>query len=117
MAEFDGRRPRRYPPLISPVLSEHSLHFAGTACGARFPSTICDLDRGAARGSAMAEATCAVFSNEVGEPLETFKKAWPVAVLKAYGVDPDKVSSFFQVSAVQHFADRADAAEKTLGTN
>jgi integrase len=29
-----------------------------------------------------------VFSNEVGEPLKTFKKAWQVAVLKAHGVDP-----------------------------
>ena len=61
-----------------------------------------------------------VFSNEVGEPLKTFKKAWLVADLEAYGVDPhvpDKVSSFFQVSAVQHFADSADATEKTLRTN
>jgi integrase len=29
-----------------------------------------------------------VFSNEVGEPLKTFKKAWLVAVLKAHGFDP-----------------------------
>jgi integrase len=29
-----------------------------------------------------------VFSNEAGEPLKTFKKAWQVAVLKAHGVDP-----------------------------
>lgn len=29
-----------------------------------------------------------VFSNEVGEPLKTFKKAWLVAILKAHGVDP-----------------------------
>jgi integrase len=29
-----------------------------------------------------------VFSNEAGEPLKTFKKAWLVAVLKAHGVDP-----------------------------
>jgi integrase len=29
-----------------------------------------------------------VFSNEAGEPLRTFKKAWVVAVLKAHGVDP-----------------------------
>lgn len=29
-----------------------------------------------------------VFSNEAGEPLKTFKKAWVVAVLKANGVDP-----------------------------
>ena len=29
-----------------------------------------------------------VFSNEAGEPLKTFKKAWVVAVLKAHGVDP-----------------------------
>ena len=29
-----------------------------------------------------------VFSNEVGEPLKTFKKAWLVAVLKAHRVDP-----------------------------
>ena len=28
-----------------------------------------------------------IFSNEVGEPLKTFKKAWVVAVLKAHGVD------------------------------
>jgi integrase len=28
-----------------------------------------------------------VFSNEAGEPLKTFKKAWVVAVLKAHGVD------------------------------
>ena len=31
---------------------------------------------------------CPVFSNEAGEPLKTFKKAWVVAVLKAHGVDP-----------------------------
>ena len=30
-----------------------------------------------------------VFSNEVGERLKTFKKAWQVAVLKAHGVDPE----------------------------
>ena len=30
----------------------------------------------------------AVFSNEAGEPLKTFKKAWLVAVLKAHGYDP-----------------------------
>ena len=29
-----------------------------------------------------------MFSNEAGEPLKTFKKAWVVAVLKAHGVDP-----------------------------
>ncbi|MEO8521838.1 MAG: site-specific integrase, partial [Acidobacteriota bacterium] len=29
-----------------------------------------------------------VFSNEAGEPLKTFKKAWVVALLKAHGVDP-----------------------------
>ena len=29
-----------------------------------------------------------VFSNEAGEPLKTFKKAWLVAVLKAHGIDP-----------------------------
>ena len=29
-----------------------------------------------------------IFSNEAGEPLKTFKKAWVVAVLKAHGVDP-----------------------------
>ena len=29
-----------------------------------------------------------VFSNEAGEPLKTFKKAWVVAVLKSHGVDP-----------------------------
>ena len=29
-----------------------------------------------------------VFSNEAGEPLKTFKKAWVVAVLKAHGVAP-----------------------------
>jgi site-specific recombinase XerC len=29
-----------------------------------------------------------VFSNEAGEVLKTFKKAWVVAVLKAHGVDP-----------------------------
>ncbi len=29
-----------------------------------------------------------VFSNEAGEPLKTFKKAWLVAVLKAHGVAP-----------------------------
>ena len=29
-----------------------------------------------------------VFSNEAGEPLKTFKKAWVVAVLKAHGVHP-----------------------------
>jgi integrase len=29
-----------------------------------------------------------VFSNEVGEPLKTFKKAWLVALLKAHGFDP-----------------------------
>ena len=29
-----------------------------------------------------------VFSNEAGEPLKTFKKAWVVAVLKAHGIDP-----------------------------
>jgi integrase len=29
-----------------------------------------------------------VFSNEAGEPLKTFKKAWVVAVLKAHAVDP-----------------------------
>jgi integrase len=29
-----------------------------------------------------------VFSNEAGEPLKTFKKAWVVAVLKAHGFDP-----------------------------
>ena len=28
-----------------------------------------------------------IFSNEAGEPLKTFKKAWLVAVLKAHGVD------------------------------
>jgi integrase len=30
----------------------------------------------------------AVFSNEAGEPLKTFKRAWVVAVLKAHGVAP-----------------------------
>ncbi len=30
-----------------------------------------------------------VFSNEAGEPLKTFKKAWQVAVLKAHGVSPE----------------------------
>ena len=148
----------------------------------------------------------AIFSNEVGEPLKTFKKAWLVAVLKAHGIDPhwrkgaykdltsecqqrfreinlhwhdlrheyasrlvergvplaqvrdllghasiltterydnqklealqaaaerleegkkfdttnddaDRVSSFFQVSVDQHFADSADAASKILRTN
>jgi integrase len=29
-----------------------------------------------------------VFSNEAGEALKTFKKAWAVAVLKAHGIDP-----------------------------
>ena len=29
-----------------------------------------------------------VFSNEVGEPFKTFKRAWTIAVLKAHGVDP-----------------------------
>lgn len=29
-----------------------------------------------------------VCSNEAGEALKTFKKAWVVAVLKAHGVDP-----------------------------
>ena len=29
-----------------------------------------------------------VFSNEAGEPLKTFKKAWVVAVLKSHGVNP-----------------------------
>jgi hypothetical protein len=29
-----------------------------------------------------------VFSNEAGETVKTFKKAWVVAVLKAHGVDP-----------------------------
>ncbi len=29
-----------------------------------------------------------VFSNEAGEPLKTFKKAWGVALLKAHGIDP-----------------------------
>jgi integrase len=29
-----------------------------------------------------------VFSNEVGERIKTFKKAWLVAVLKAHGIDP-----------------------------
>ena len=29
-----------------------------------------------------------VFSNEAGEALKTFKKAWVVAVLKAHGIDP-----------------------------
>jgi integrase len=29
-----------------------------------------------------------VFSNELGEPLKTFKKAWLVVVLKAHGIDP-----------------------------
>jgi hypothetical protein len=29
-----------------------------------------------------------VVSNEIGEPLKTFKKAWVAAVLKAYGVEP-----------------------------
>ena len=29
-----------------------------------------------------------MFSNEAGEPLKTFKKAWQVTVLKAHGVDP-----------------------------
>lgn len=29
-----------------------------------------------------------VFSNEAGQPLKTFKKAWLVAVLKAHGVNP-----------------------------
>ena len=30
----------------------------------------------------------AVLSNEAGEALKTFKKAWVVAVLKAHGIDP-----------------------------
>ena len=30
-----------------------------------------------------------VFSNEAGEPLKTFKKAWQVAVLKAHGFSPE----------------------------
>lgn len=30
-----------------------------------------------------------VFSNEAGEPLKTFKRAWQVAVLKAHGVSPE----------------------------
>jgi integrase len=30
-----------------------------------------------------------VFSNEAGEPLKTFKKAWQVAVLKAHGISPE----------------------------
>jgi integrase len=29
-----------------------------------------------------------VFSNELGEPLKTFKKAWLVVLLKAHGIDP-----------------------------
>ena len=29
-----------------------------------------------------------VFSNEVGEPFKTFKRAWTIAVLKAHGVEP-----------------------------
>lgn len=29
-----------------------------------------------------------VFSNEAGEPVKIFKKAWVLTVLKAYGVDP-----------------------------
>jgi hypothetical protein len=34
------------------------------------------------------EGGCARLSNEVGESLKTFKKAWVVAVLKAHSVDP-----------------------------
>ena len=41
LAEFDVASTRRYPALISPVLPEHLLHFAATACGARIRSTIC----------------------------------------------------------------------------
>jgi integrase len=41
-----------------------------------------------------------VFSNEVGEPLKTFKKAWVVAVLKAHGVDPQwRKGSYKDLSA------------------
>jgi len=79
MAEFDGRRLRRYRPLISPVLSEHPLHFAGTACGAL-------SDRRSVISIARLLAVLQWLRRRV-------------------------------VSAVQHFADRADAAEKTLGTN
>ena len=34
------------------------------------------------------KADVPVFSNEAGEALQTFKKAWVVAVLKAHGVNP-----------------------------
>ncbi len=44
-AEFDADLARRYPALISPVLSEHPLRFAATACGARFRPTTQVLDR------------------------------------------------------------------------
>jgi integrase-like protein len=40
--------------------------------------------RAAAKGLALSP----VFSNEAGEALKTFKKAWVIAVLKAHGVDP-----------------------------
>ena len=79
MAEFDGRRLRRYRPLISPVLSEHSLHFAGTACGV-----------------ALSDRRSVISIAPLLAVLQWLRRV---------------------VSAVQHFADRADAAEKTLGTN
>jgi integrase len=41
-----------------------------------------------------------VFSNEAGEPLKTFKKAWVVAVLKAHGVAPSwRKGSYKDLSA------------------
>ena len=41
-----------------------------------------------------------VFSNEMGEPLKTFKKAWTVAVLKAHGIDPQwRKGSYKDLSA------------------
>ena len=38
-AEVDGDLTRSYTDSISPVLSEHPLRFAATACGARFRPT------------------------------------------------------------------------------
>ncbi|PYQ98299.1 MAG: hypothetical protein DMF95_26820 [Acidobacteria bacterium] len=80
MAEFDGRRLRRYRPLISPVLSEHSLHFAGTACGV-----------------ALSDRRSVISIARLLAVLQWLRRR--------------------VVSAVPHFADRADAAGKTLGTN
>ena len=67
-----------YPPAVASNAKAEAVHKAIAHVGQIWPFV-----RTAQKGDDVP-----VFSNEAGEALKTFKKAWVVAVLKAHGVDP-----------------------------